>query len=400
MQEQFLSYYHSPPLSHAPSNLPHTPSRLGLYIHIPFCRSRCHFCAFYLQIYRVDRAQDYLTALFREIQLHAEQRTLGDRRLDTVYFGGGTPTTLQPSALCEILACIQSSFGLQPDAEISVEAHPDTVTTEGLSRLVNAGFSRISFGVQSLDDDELAGMGRTSLPDRTSTAVASARDAGFANMSLDLMFGLSGQTLKSWQSSLAQAIAFNPTHLSCYALTVEEGTRLIVDIRRGDCAHPEDALQNAMEDEAVKQLTAAGFTRYEISNYCRPGYACRHNKLYWQGGEYLGLGPSAQSYVDGARFGNVEDLKPYQDLLAAGCLPIAERERLDPERRHREALVFGLRLTEGIPIDSIQASNLDADCKAKMAQLLNEGWLEETSGRMKLTASGRRFADSIAVELL
>jgi putative oxygen-independent coproporphyrinogen III oxidase len=373
---------------------------LGLYIHVPFCRSRCHFCAFYLQIYREDRAQDYLTALFREIQLHEEQQTLDDRRLDTVYFGGGTPTALQSLALCEILSCVQAGFGLQPDAEITVEAHPETVTVDGLAQLNRAGFNRISFGVQSLDESELAGMGRVLLPDSTRTAVASAREAGFTNISLDLIFGISGQTLESWQSTLAQAIALNPTHLSCYALTVEEGTRLIVDIRRGDRSNPEAALQNAMEDEAVNQLTAAGFTRYEISNFCRPGYACRHNALYWKDGEYLGLGPSAQSYVSGVRFGNVEDLKGYQDMLARHCLPIAEREQLDPEQRHREALVFGLRLIEGIPIESIHAHTLDADCEVKIALLLNEGWLEETGGRIKLTAVGRRFADSIAVELL
>lgn len=373
---------------------------LGLYIHVPFCRSRCHFCAFYLQIYREDRAQDYLTALFREIHLHAELRTLSGHRLDTVYFGGGTPTTLEPSALCEILSCVQANFGVQPDAEITVEAHPDTVTVDGLAQLIQAGFNRISFGIQSLDEGELAGMGRVSLPDKTYTAVASARGAGFTNISLDLIFGLAGQTLERWQSTVAQALTLNPTHLSCYALTVEEGTRLIVDIRRGDRANPEDALQNAMEDEAVKQLTVAGFTRYEISNYCRPGYACRHNTLYWEGGEYLGLGPSAQSYVGGARFGNVQDLKPYQDMLTRGCLPIVEREELDPERRHREALIFGLRLVEGIPVESVRTPKLDAHCEAKIAQLLNEGWLEETGGQIKLTAAGRRFADSIAVELL
>jgi oxygen-independent coproporphyrinogen III oxidase len=373
---------------------------LGLYIHVPFCRSRCHFCAFYLQIYREDRAQDYLTALFREIQLHAQQQMLGGRRLDTVYFGGGTPTALQSLALCEILSCVQAGFGLQPDAEITVEAHPDTVTVEGLTQLNRAGFNRISFGVQSLDEGELAGMGRVLLPDSTRTAVASAREAGFTNISLDLIFGVSGQTLESWQSTLTQAIALNSTHLSCYALTVEEGTRLIVDIRRGDRSNPEDALQNAMEDEAVNQLTTAGFTRYEISNYCRPGYVCRHNALYWKDGEYLGLGPSAQSYVGGIRFGNVEDLKGYQDMLARHCLPIAEREQLDPEQRHREALVFGLRLIEGIPIESIHAHKLHADCEVKIALLFNEGWLEETDGRIKLTAAGRRFADSVAVELL
>jgi oxygen-independent coproporphyrinogen III oxidase len=393
MQERSVRHYPTSPL-------PPIRTALGLYIHIPFCRSRCHFCAFYLQIYREDRAQDYLTALFREIQLHAEQGTLGDRRLDTVYFGGGTPTVLESSALCEILSSVQVNFGLQPDAEITVEAHPDTVTVEGLTQLVQAGFNRISFGVQSLDEGELAGVGRIPLPDRTGLAAASARDAGFTNMSLDLIFGLSGQTLASWQSTLAQAIALNPTHLSCYALTVEEGTRLIVDIRRGDRASPEDILQNSMEDEAITQLTAAGFNRYEISNYCRPGYACRHNKLYWEGGEYLGLGPSAQSYVSGARFGNVEDLNAYQDMSAEGCAPIAEREQLDPERRRREALVFGLRLIEGIPIESLHAHALDTDCAAKLAQLLTEGWLEETGGRIKLTAVGRRFADSVAVELL
>lgn len=373
---------------------------IGLYIHIPFCRSRCHFCAFYLQIYREDRAQDYLIALFREIQLHAALDTLGGRRLDTVYFGGGTPTALQPSELCKILSCVQASFGLQPDAEITVEAHPDTVTVGGLAQLAQAGFNRISFGVQSLDEGELAGMGRIPLPDRTCTAVTWGRQAGFTNINLDLIFGLSGQTLESWQSTLAQVIALNPTHLSCYALTVEEGTRLLIDIRRGDCTNPKDALQNAMEDEAAKQLTVAGFYRYEISNYCRPGYGCRHNKLYWESGEYLGLGPSAQSYVGGARFGNVENLKAYQDMLAGGCVPIAEREQLNPEQRHREALVFGLRLIEGIPIESIHAQKLDGDYEAKIAQLLNDGWLEETGGRMKLTAAGRRFADSVAIELL
>lgn len=373
---------------------------LGLYIHVPFCRSRCHFCAFYLEIYREDRAQDYLTALCREIRLHEKQQTLGGRRLNTVYVGGGTPTALQSSNLCEILSCVQSSFGLHPDAEITVEAHPDTVTVEELTRLTIAGFNRISFGVQSLDEGELAGMGRSPLPDRTNKAVASARAAGFANISLDLIFGLSEQTLESWQSTLAQAVALHPTHLSCYALTVEEGTRLLIDIRRGDCTTPEEALQNAMEDEAVRQLTAAGFDRYEISNYCKPGYGCRHNQLYWENGEYLGLGPSAQSYVDGARFGNVENLKGYQKLLADEGLPITGRERLDPQQRGREALIFGLRMIEGIPVESFQVLKLDGECSTKIAQLLNDGWLEETGGRIKLTAAGRRFADSVAVELL
>ncbi len=391
MQEQSLPYYRSTPL-------PHTPA-LGLYIHVPFCRSRCHFCAFYLQIYREDRAQNYLTALFHEIQLHAERQTLGSRRLDTVYFGGGTPTALQPSDLCEILACAQTNFGLHPDAEITVEAHPDTVNVDGLSQLLNAGFNRVSFGVQSFDEHELADIGRPPLPETTRTVVASARRAGFTNINLDLIYGLTGQTLDSWQATLDEAVALKPSHLSCYALTVEEGTRLIVDIRRGNRTNPEEFLQNALEEEAVTRLANAGFERYEISNYCRPGHACRHNKLYWENGEYLGIGPSAQSYVGGSRFGNAVDLKAYQQMLAIGRLPIAEREELSPEQRRREAIVFGFRLTDGIALVSLYEDK-DAGWEHKVRSLVDEGWLEEVDGRVKLTAAGRRFADSIAVDLL
>lgn len=395
MQEGFLPHYPSSPL------LP-TPTALGLYIHVPFCRSRCHFCAFYLQIYREDRAQNYLTALFQEIRLHAEQQTLGGCRLDTVYFGGGTPTALQPSELCEMLSSVQVHFGLQPDAEMTVEAHPDTITIEGLTQLAKAGFNRISFGVQSLDENELVSIGRPSVPNRIYGAVALARQAGFTNINLDLMFGLPGQTLESWQSTLDQAIALHPSHLSCYALTVEEGTRLMIDIQRGDRTNPEDLLQNAMEEEAFNELTVAGFDRYEISNYCRRGYACRHNTLYWKGGDYLGIGPSAQSYVGGHRFGNLEDLTAYQDRLTSGRLPTSDSERLSPEQQRRETIVFGLRLTEGIPSESVHGykHEMDEEWKAKMVQLLNDGWLEETGGRIKMTATGRRFADSVAVDLL
>jgi oxygen-independent coproporphyrinogen-3 oxidase len=394
MQERFRLPYPSP------SPPSHTPSPLGLYIHVPFCRSRCHFCAFYLQIYREDRAHAYLTALFNEIRLHAERQTIGGRLFNSVYFGGGTPTALQPSELCGMLSCVHTNFGLQPNAEITVEAHPDTVTADGLAQLIQAGFNRISFGVQSLDEDELVNVGRPSVSDTTHNAVAAARQAGFSNINLDLIYGLPGQTPESWQTTLEQAIALHPTHLACYALTVEENTRLIVDIRRGDRTSPEERLQNTLEEEAYRQLTAAGFGRYEISNYCRPGYACRHNKLYWEGGDYLGVGPSAQSYVGGERFGTVEDLVGYQNLLNGGRLPIAEREHLGPEQRRREAVVFGLRLTDGIPRESVLAHELDADWKAKLVDLLNDGWLEDHGGRIKLTAAGRRFADSVAVDLL
>ena len=373
---------------------------LGLYIHVPFCRSRCHFCAFYLEIYRDDRAQSFLTALSREMQLHVAQQPLGGRRLDSVYFGGGTPTALRTEDLCAILSGVRTNFGLTRDAEITIEAHPDTVAVEGLRALSAAGFNRISFGVQSLDEKELTQIGRPVLSDTTHKAVASARQAGFTNINLDLMYGLPGQTLDSWLGTVDHALALEPTHLSCYALTVENNTRLIVDIRRGTRDNPEELLQNAMENEAARRLAGAGFHHYEISNYSRPGYTCRHNRLYWENGEYLGMGPSAQSYLAGDRFGNIDDLDAYEDRLANGVLPIVDRESLGAERRRREAVVFGLRLIDGVPTASLPIHEKQRDWTEKVTRLIDDGYLETAGDRVKLTATGRRFADSIAVDLL
>jgi oxygen-independent coproporphyrinogen-3 oxidase len=373
---------------------------LGLYIHVPFCRSRCHFCAFYLEIYRDDRAQSFLTALSREMQLHVAQQPLGGRRLDSVYFGGGTPTALRTEDLCDILSGVRTNFGLTRDAEITIEAHPDTVAVEGLRALSAAGFNRISFGVQSLDEKELTQIGRPVLSDTTHKAVASARQAGFTNINLDLMYGLPGQTLDSWLGTVDHALALEPTHLSCYALTVENNTRLIVDIRRGTRDNPEELLQNAMENEAARRLAGAGFHHYEISNYSRPGYTCRHNRLYWENGEYLGMGPSAQSYLAGDRFGNIDDLDAYEDRLANGVLPIVDRESLGVEQRRREAVVFGLRLIDGVPTASLPIHEEQRDWTEKVTRLIDDGYLETAGDRVKLTATGRRFADSIAVDLL
>ncbi|HET8579978.1 MAG TPA: radical SAM family heme chaperone HemW [Nitrospiraceae bacterium] len=372
---------------------------LGLYIHVPFCKTRCSFCAFYLQIHREDRVRSYLDSLSREIMLHAELNSLGGRPLDTVYFGGGTPTTLRPDQLCQILELIRPSFGLQDHAEITLEAHPDTVTAEGLKSLVQAGFNRISFGVQSLDDGELVKIGRRPHRNAVRAAVETARSAGFVNINLDLIYGLQGQTMASWLTTLEETIRLEPTHVSCYALTVEEGTKLHLDLRRGDRDKPDADLQNAMEDQAVRRLAASGFERYEISNYSQPGYACRHNQLYWQGEEYLGLGPSAQSYLNGCRFGNVEDLNAYHRALESWNLPIQERELLTPEQCRREAIVFGLRLIEGVDLGFTRETT-DRTWEQTLDRLMDEGLLEERSGRVRMTERGCRFADTIAVELL
>ena len=373
---------------------------VGLYLHVPFCRTRCHFCAFTLQIHREDRVRRYLDSLSREIRLHANQQSLAVRRLDTVYFGGGTPTTLQPTQLTGILQQVRGSFGLNDGAEISVEAHPDTVTEEGLRHLVRAGVTRISFGAQSMDIEELLQIGRRTSGDRTRAAVRMAREAGVASVNLDLIYGVPGQPLDGWLESLDQVLALEPDHVSCYALTVEEKTRLHLDVRRGDAAEPDAALQNEMEDAAAGRLAATGFTRYEISNYARPGHACRHNLLYWQGHDYLGLGPSAQSYLDGRRFGNVEDVARYDLALEQGRLPIAESEILSADQRGRERIVFGLRLIEGVDQALLRHAPPDGAWRQTLDRLTRRGWLEERAGRLRLTDEGRRFADSVAVELI
>ncbi len=371
----------------------------GLYLHIPFCHQRCHFCAFYLEIHQARAADAFLSSLLAEMRLYGERRPFGDQPLDSIYFGGGTPTTLTPQQLSTVLSAARDTFGTAQDAEITVEAHPESVTSEGLSQLRDAGFTRISFGAESMDQDELNRVGRPGSVLNTMQVVTAAREAGFTDINLDLMYGLPGQTIESWAASLQHTIALTPTHLSCYALTIEEGTQLRAAIQRGTVPAPDDALQNEMEDLAEDMLNPAGYRRYEISNYSRPGFASRHNRLHWTGGQYLGLGPSAQSYVGGRRFGNVSNLAAYNEALHSGSLPVTESEQLTPADDTCERLVFGLRMTDGISMEETGALAFSGLIR-KVDELIAEEILERRGERVRLTARGRRYADSVAVALL
>ncbi|HRC43313.1 MAG TPA: radical SAM family heme chaperone HemW [Nitrospira sp.] len=371
----------------------------GLYIHVPFCHQRCHFCAFYLEIHHAPAAEDFLGALLTELRLYGEQRVFGSEPLQSVYFGGGTPTTLPAPQLATVLSAVKDTFGLRDEAEITVEAHPGSVTRDSLSHLRKAGFTRVSFGAESMNQLELDRVGRPGSPMSTMQMVTAARQAGFSDLNLDLMYGLPGQTIESWAASLRQIVDLAPTHLSCYALTVEEGTALQAAIRRGTLPAPDETLQNEMEDLADNLLSRAGFTRYEISNYCRPGFASRHNQLHWTGGDYLGLGPSAQSYVAGLRFGNVSDLSAYHASLRTGTLPVTESEQLTTADDACERLVFGLRLTEGITLRETGALAFPG-LTGKVNELIGDDILERKGERVRLTTRGRRYADTVAVALL
>lgn len=368
---------------------------LGLYVHIPFCRRRCHFCAFYLEIARSDRIALFHSALVQEIALYRRQGLLNGRSLQSIYFGGGTPTSLSADQLAALLTLIRTTWPTDSTAEITVEAHPSSVTVRDLTTLADAGFNRISFGAESMEDKDFASIGRFGQVQDTAAAVQAARCAGFRNINLDLMYGLPGQSLQDWIRTLESLMTLAPSHISCYALTIEEGTRLAQDIARDLALPPDEMLQIDMESVAEHFLAEAGFSRYEISNYAKPDYACRHNLLYWTGGEYLGLGPSAQSYLHGIRFGNVADLEAYAACLNDNRLPMTDRTILSASERQRDALVFGLRLLRGVPRKAITAAERDH----QIDELISKGLLDGDHDRVRLTSLGRRYADTVAEQL-
>lgn len=373
-----------------------TPRDIGIYLHIPFCRQRCHFCAFYLEVARTERMDSFCFALAQEIDLYRRQGLTGNRPLRSLYFGGGTPTALPATQLVSLLQLAQAAWPTDAVTEITVEAHPSTVTATDLKILADAGFNRISFGAESMDENDFVPIGRPGRVQDTETAVRTARAAGFLNINLDLMYGLPGQSLTSWTETLQSLLTLEPSHISCYALTVEAGTRLAHDMARNLVQKPDDTLQIDMESAAEIILQEAGFIRYEISNYAKPGFASRHNLLYWTDGDYLGLGPSAQSYLNGVRFGNVADLTAYVNMLNEHRLPIEERAGLSNDEQRRDALVFGLRLVEGVPR---RLMHPDMPQYRTLASLGSRGLIEWNEERIRLTALGRRFADSVAEEL-
>lgn len=376
-----------------------SPSPLGLYLHIPFCRRRCDFCAFYLEIYRNGQANTFVDSLRREIRLYGAQNLIATYSIQSVYFGGGTPTTLSPDQLQDILTEIRKAFVVMSDVELSIEAHPATVSQQDLVQLTRAGFNRISFGAESMDDREFAPIGRPGAVHDTVRAVAMARTAGLTNLNLDLMYGLPGQTLDSWQRSVDRVVQLDPTHISCYALTIEDGTKLAQNIERQVTAAPDETLQVEMDEAAEFLLRQAGYQRYEISNYAKLGYSCKHNLLYWTNGAYLGVGPSAQSYVNGRRFGNVADLTAYDNALSEGRLPVQGYTDLSDQEQLRDAVIFGLRLVHGIPTQELEAHALHYGHRETLVELRAQQLIQEEGLRSRLTANGRRFADTIAEKL-
>lgn len=376
---------------------------IGLYLHIPFCERRCRFCAFVTRDHQDDRAAAFVADLLKEIELAGDAGLVLGRRIETVYFGGGTPTTLSPQQLLAVLDACRRRFDVAPGAEITIEANPAGVDGPALRALRAGGVTRVSFGAQSFDDAELDAAGTPHRADDIASAVHSAREAGLPTVNLDLIYGFPGHTPARWLANLNAAIALAPDHLSFYGLTIEEGTPFQRDMARGRMILPDEDAMADLYEMGRARLDAAGYVQYEVSNFARPGHACRHNLGYWTDREWLGLGPGAHSYLDGDRFGNVESLREYHRLVEGGLAPIAERETGTPELRVREAVAFGLRTVGGVRLEALRRRyHLDpvARLREPLARLSREGWLVLDGQVLRPSARGLAMADELAVALL
>jgi len=369
-------------------------SGVALYIHIPFCRAKCAYCDFTSYAGLDALHDDYITALVREMEL-AEPLSIR-----TVYIGGGTPTVLPLSHFVTILAAIKHRFDTRATAEITVEANPGTVTREKLSGLRALGVNRLNLGVQSLVEGELRLLGRIHSAPEAIDAFRAARQAGFDNLSLDLIYGLPGQSLASWRASLEGALALQPDHLSLYALTVEEGTPLAASIARGQLPSPDPDLAADMYELAQDLLSAAGFLHYEISNWATsPARVCRHNLTYWRNEPYLGLGAGAHSWLGQQRRSNLDAPQAYMEQVRAGRHPVAAAEAIDLETEMGETMMLGLRLLhEGVEFQQFRARfglDLRARYAAELRELAQLGLIDLGDERVTLSPRGRLLGNQV-----
>jgi putative oxygen-independent coproporphyrinogen III oxidase len=389
---------------------PGTPHRpLGFYLHVPYCATRCGYCDFNTYTASELRGSggvlasrdNYADTLAEEIRL--ARKVLGDdpRQAETVFVGGGTPTLLPAEDLGRMLRVIREEFGLADGAEVTTEANPETVDPAYLARLREAGFNRVSFGMQSSRQHVLRVLDRRHTPGRPEACVAEARAAGFDHVNLDLIYGTPGETDDDWRASLEAALSAGPDHISAYALIVEEGTHLARRIRRGEVPMTDDDEHADRYLIADEVLSAAGLTWYEVSNWASAAdraARCRHNELYWTGADWWGAGPGAHSHVGGVRWWNAKHPGAYAQALAEGRSPGAGRELLTDEDRRVERILLELRLAEGCPLQLLAAAGREAARRALSDGLLEPGPYER--GRAVLTLRGRLLADAVVRDLV
>lgn len=368
-----------------------------LYIHVPFCIEKCHYCAFVSSTPQKNELAEYPTLLLRELQLHAASSKL----LDSIYFGGGTPSLLQSEHLARLLEGISAHLNISADAEITLEANPGTVDSTSLKDFHNIGINRISLGIQSFDDCFLKSLGRIHTTGQARQAFRDVREAGFENVSIDLMHSLPGQSLQQWRSELQYAIEINPEHISIYGLTVEEGTPFARLYPVGNAELTDEDLSADMFELAHDLLTAAGFEHYEIANYARPGYRSEHNSGYWQRDGYLGLGVAAHSFLRegyGVRFSNPDTLTEYSRSVLSGQLAKVDELRLTERDAMAEYMFLGLRLADGIDLTSFKREfgrSLESVYGGVPDDLAKLGLLRLSGGMISLTRKGVLLSNQV-----
>ncbi len=383
----------------------------SVYLHVPFCSTKCSYCAFNTYTHLETLIEPFVDALIREIQYVGHSKP--DLPVGTIFFGGGTPSLLTPDQFARILAALNTSFRVQPDAEITLEANPNDLNREYLASLRQIGLNRISIGMQTANENELQLFRRRHDNDAVARAVTAARSAGFDNLNLDLIYGFPHQTLESWQTSLTQMIALQPDHVSLYALGIEDGTPMKVWVERGQLPEPDDDLAADMYELASDLLDQHGYQQYEISNWARPGHACRHNLQYWHNDDYVGVGPGAHGYADGVRYSVVTSpqryIKALSDKQSADfeyprTPALAEATVVDRAGQISETLIMGMRLTqEGIPrVDfagrfGVDLVDLYGDVIRKYT---GHGLLQVDDERVRLTDAGRLLSNVVLREFV
>ena len=367
----------------------------GLYVHIPFCSSRCSYCDFATGLYESELAGRYVRAIVQEIR----SSNFAGQRVDTIYFGGGTPSLLAPSQLGQILSELFAQFAIDDAAEITLEINPGSAIPQKLREFRRLGINRASFGAQTFDDAELAKLGRSHSAADTLKTFADLRSAGFTNVSFDLIAGLPGQSLDQWQRNVEQALELQPEHLSFYLLEVHSGTPLAEHIRRGLQPVPDEDLAGVMYEWMLEQALTAGYEHYEISNLCRPNLQSQHNVKYWTGQPYYGFGCSSHSYDGRAhRWSNQRDVKKYVDVVERGMSPVVEEQQLSQDEVRSEALFLGMRMMRGIDVRWYRESfgvDLHDEHGEDLDRFYKAGLLEFDGDLIRLTRSGALLSNEV-----
>jgi len=369
------------------------------YLHVPFCFHKCHYCDFYSIVDTQDRQEVFVDRMDRELGLIGSRC---ENPLSAVFIGGGTPTLLRPELLARLLESVALHLPLSSDCEWTVEANPETVDERIAQVLVEGGVNRVSVGCQSFQPSSLKMLERHHEPRNVGRAVRHVRAAGIDSINLDLIMGVPGSVLSEWSDDLEQALALEPDHLSCYGLQYEPNTPLSRKLEMGQVERLGDDLEASMYEHTVARLSKAGFEQYEISNWSRPGRACRHNLVYWRSENWLAFGPSASGHVDGTRWKVTPRLSEW--LAATSSVPVVDVERLDDLTRTGERLMLEFRLVDGIEVGELERllEHFDPDGERRLAVVegLRDGLLHEDAGRMKLTHAGRLLADTLLSRLV